>query len=70
MNRLFSMLLSVTGLSATVAFADDYAQGWGPEVGSQLPVLDAPDQAGRTQTLETLRGERGLLLFFNRSADW
>lgn len=52
------------------AMADDYSAGWGPQVGSQLPVLEAYDQDGTLRNLENLSGERGLLLFLNRSADW
>jgi hypothetical protein len=63
--------LSLTGLSAVLAFAaDEYSENWGPATGSQLPVLEAYDQAGRLQTLESLSGDQGLLLFLNRSADW
>jgi hypothetical protein len=42
----------------------------GPSVGMPLPALEAPDQDGRTQTFETLRGPNGLLLNFNRSVLW
>lgn len=45
---------------------------WAPDfpVGSKIPVLEAPDQDGRIQTLDTLTGENGLMLFFSRSFDW
>jgi hypothetical protein len=42
----------------------------GPSVGTPLPSFEAPDQDGRTQTFETLRGPNGLLLNFNRSVLW
>lgn len=65
------MLISLTGLSAVAAFAaDDYSGNWGPATGSQLPVLEAYDQEGQLQTLDSLTGDQGLLLFLNRSADW
>ena len=48
----------------------EYADEWGPAVGAQLPVLEALDQDGNPQTLASLAGEQGLLLFLNRSADW
>ena len=51
------------------ATADEYQSDWGPDIGSQL-TLSAPDQLGEIQTIESLRGENGLLVFFNRSADW
>ncbi len=42
----------------------------GPAVGSKIPAFDAVDQSGKRQTLETLRGPKGLALLFVRSADW
>ncbi len=42
----------------------------GPAEGQPLPAVEAPDQDGRTQTFETLRGPKGLVLVFFRSADW
>ncbi|NOX51540.1 MAG: hypothetical protein GXP16_13560 [Gammaproteobacteria bacterium] len=50
--------------------ADDYADQWGPPVGSAMPTLSAADQAGTTRVLADLAGDQGLLLFLNRSADW
>ncbi len=74
LKKLTRLLLPLTGLSALLAggsaWAADYAASWGPEIGSTLPVLEAPDQTGTTRTLETLAGDNGLLLFLNRSADW
>src|SRR6056300_1581962 len=45
---------------------------WSPDFpeGSMIPVLDAPDQKGQAQTLDSLSGEKGLMLFFSRSFDW
>ncbi len=42
----------------------------GPAVGSRIPAFEATDQNGRRQTFETLRGPKGLVLLFVRSADW
>jgi hypothetical protein len=70
LNRAFKLVLSLTGLSATFAMADEYSEQWGPTVGSELIVLEAYDQSGQLRTLTNLTGERGLLLFLNRSADW
>lgn len=38
--------------------------------GQKAPAFSAPDQFGRTQTLESLRGKNGTVLLFFRSADW
>jgi hypothetical protein len=65
--------LSVLGFlmaSSHGGYATDYADKWGPEVGSSSPLLAAPDHRGATQSLATLAGENGLLLIFNRSVDW
>lgn len=62
-------LLIALGFVGAVA-ADEYNDQWGPAVGSELPVLEAYDQAGKLRTLADLSGERGLLLFMSRSADW
>ena len=42
----------------------------GLEVGQKAPVFSAHDQLGRVQNLETLKGPKGTILLFFRSADW
>lgn len=42
----------------------------GPAVGEKIPEFEAVDQSGRRQTFATLKGAKGLLLLFHRSADW
>jgi peroxiredoxin len=42
----------------------------GPAVGSQVPFFEVSDMNGKPQIFETLRGPRGLVLAFQRSADW
>ena len=42
----------------------------GLKVGQQAPAFSARDQLGRTQTLATLKGQKGTILLFFRSADW
>ena len=58
------MLLAGAGVAA------DYQDDWGPVVGSAMPAIDAPDHTGASRALADLAGEKGLLLFVNRSADW
>jgi hypothetical protein len=67
---IVTIVAAVGSLAGLNVLAADYAQSWGPAVGSRLPLLEAPDQAGRLRTLENLSGEQGLLLFLSRSADW
>jgi hypothetical protein len=43
--------------------------GIGPQAGSVVP-FSGVDQFGKTQTLESLSGPKGLMLVFIRSADW
>jgi hypothetical protein len=42
----------------------------GLEVGQKAPAFSARDQFGREQSLETLKGPKGTILLFFRSADW
>lgn len=42
----------------------------GPQAGDIVPDFSAADQFGRTQTLKSIMGPNGAMLFFNRSADW
>jgi hypothetical protein len=49
-----------------------HAEEWAPALlnGATLPAIEAPDTLGQIQTNETLMGENGLLMQFNRSSDW
>ena len=43
----------------------------GPKVGETVPYpIEALDQTGMAQTFDTLKGDNGLILLFNRSVDW
>ena len=42
----------------------------GLNVGQKAPAFTARDQFGREQTLATLRGPKGTVMLFFRSADW
>lgn len=42
----------------------------GPAVGARIPEFEAVDLNGKRQTFETLKGPKGLVLLFARSADW
>ncbi len=54
---------------ASLAQAEDYATAWGPSLGTEVSI-SAEDQNGQPRTLNDLSGEKGLVLFLNRSADW
>jgi len=42
----------------------------GPQVGERVPDFTLNDQQGRSHSLASLLGPRGLMLVFFRSADW
>ena len=71
MKRLMCALAAVVLAGwMPAALADDYADGWSLPLGTPAPAISAPDQSGAPRSLDSLAGERGLLLFLVRSADW
>jgi cytochrome oxidase Cu insertion factor (SCO1/SenC/PrrC family) len=42
----------------------------GIEIGQRAPAFTLPDQFGRQQSNDTLKGSKGTVLLFFRSADW
>ena len=48
----------------------DYGENWGLSLGSKAPAISALDAQGSPRSFEDLRLKNGLLVFFNRSADW
>lgn len=42
----------------------------GPAVGDRIPPFRAIDQNGKTQDFKSIRGPKGALILFFRSADW
>ncbi|MEQ1886609.1 MAG: peroxiredoxin family protein [Bryobacteraceae bacterium] len=42
----------------------------GPAVGARIPAFEAVDLDGKIRNFATLKGPKGLLLTFSRSADW
>ena len=45
-------------------------QKLGPQVGSRVADFMLLDQTSQSRTLASLMGPKGLMLVFNRSADW
>lgn len=43
---------------------------FGLAIGTRVPEFQARDQYGTLRTFENLRGPRGLVMTFVRSADW
>ena len=42
----------------------------GPAMGRRIPSFTLKDQSGVAQTFDSLKGRKGLILTFVRSADW
>jgi peroxiredoxin len=61
--------VSTSAQPATLSPLPDI-QTLGPQVGSTVPTFTLKDQTGAMRTLESLQGERGMVLVFYRSADW
>lgn len=55
---------------ATIHVASIESMSIGLAVGEKAPSFSAHDQFGQTQSLDTLKGPRGTVLLFFRSADW
>jgi hypothetical protein len=71
LTRLSLRLLPALILLSACAMASaQTAIKTGPEVGSTVPGLEAPDQNGSMQNLQSISGPKGALLVFYRSADW
>jgi hypothetical protein len=51
-------------------FAAPDVRQLGPQIGERVPDFTLNDQQGRSHTLHSLIGPRGLMLVFFRSADW
>jgi peroxiredoxin len=62
-------LLFVFGLAAPVAANPDFDLG--PPTGTRAPTIGTPqDETGKPRSLESLMGDKGVVLFFFRSAAW
>jgi hypothetical protein len=56
------LIVSVAGFAQTKTV--------GPAVGSRFPQFSLPDQNGKMQTFDSIKGPKGAVLVFYRSADW
>ena len=69
---VIAVWISAFGIQAMAQ--DDWAfrppTSTGPAVGQKIPPFRAPDQSGRMQDFNSLKGSKGLALYFMRSADW
>ncbi len=74
----FVALLSILGMAPVVHAQEDFdpldptdddAQ-MGIEVGTKIPEFRAVDQNGKVWDFDALKGPKGAVLVFHRSADW
>lgn len=69
MKKTIAALLFVLGLAAPAGANPDFDLG--PPVGAKVPSIGMPqDQTGKPRALDSLMGEKGVVLFFFRSAAW
>jgi hypothetical protein len=72
--RTFTLALSSRVLACTVLLSIGTAAAQpdsrGPAVGKAIPRFSAPDQSGVIRTLENIKGPKGAMIVFSRSADW
>jgi hypothetical protein len=61
---------AVDGDGDTIHVSSVELMSIGLAVGERAPAFSVRDQLGRVQTLDTLRGSKGTVLLFFRSADW
>jgi peroxiredoxin len=70
-RRLAAVAVLLLSVSWACWAADSAVKILGPEVGQRFPhTLAAIDQGGKAQSLKSLTGEKGVAVFFVRSADW
>ena len=70
MTRMVLIVVALASAVAATRGAQTDTSKLGPQVGARAIDFDLPDQFGRTQSLATIRGPKGTMLVFFRSADW
>jgi hypothetical protein len=76
-SRIVAAICVLVGLAARATAQQPTPQAvlpdvqqLGPQVGTRVPDFSLLDQKGQSRTLSSLMGPKGLMLVFNRSADW
>ncbi len=69
-KTLTKSLVALLPVFSAASLCAEYADTWGPEVGSTLPAFELADSTGELRDLSSLAGPSGLIFFFTRSADW
>jgi peroxiredoxin Q/BCP len=71
--RLFALLLALAapfGMVATASAQSVEQVEYGPAIGAKAPAVSVVTADGAPATLDSLKGQKGLVLAFVRSADW
>jgi len=63
-------MLALASAQELPAASDGVAPSIGLEIGQRAPAFSLTDQFGHEQSNETIKGSRGTVLLFFRSADW
>ena len=63
-------LMGQAGAQARPAWMDAPPTSTGLAVGKKIPVFRATDQSGKIQDFNSIRGPKGAVIMFSRSADW
>jgi hypothetical protein len=66
----FALAVCVSWSGGAFAQAPAAIATLGPQPGTTAPTFAAPDQNGRTHTLQSILGPKGAMVVFSRSADW
>ena len=73
-NFFFVFLLTLSSLEPILGQSNlhraDMTKEVGVKVGQAIPPIRARDQHGNWRDFESLKGPHGLVISFNRSADW
>ncbi|HEY7680144.1 MAG TPA: hypothetical protein VIC04_06445 [Terriglobia bacterium] len=65
-----AMAQGQAGAQARPAWMDAPPTSTGLAVGKKIPAFRATDQNGKTQDFNSIRGPKGAVIMFSRSADW
>ena len=70
-GSFFGLMVATLVLAFLGSSIPARAQELGLRIGTKIPDIGTPsDQTGKQRSLSSLMGEKGLVLFFFRSADW
>lgn len=68
-----ALFIGLSGFAAgqeNVSSSHATPPSFGIEIGQRAPAFTLPDQFGHQQSNDTLKGSKGTVLLFFRSADW